>query len=149
MESDAPDGFEGRLATAYADWAKLISSVAASLQSLCFEQGPQPFKHLEQTCGTRRGVLPDPNRNRGRPMDHLFVRHIVPVVLECQWPKLRSLSLLGFAGCSITDVSLEPRRVEELLEPADLSEVLTRRLSPDIEITLDPDNGNRFEYYEG
>lgn len=97
----------------YAELAALLRSVAPSLRRFRFEQGPTnnlgadgwaivPSRQIMQTaCRTRPGALPPPPRVR--PMDVRFVEHLVPAVVESEWPRLERMELVGAAARSRYD----------------------------------------------
>lgn len=79
-------------------------------------------------------------------MDQLFAEHIVPAILGCEWPRLKSLRVCGFRGCNTQELERAHGRTETALEPEELSRLLTRCLGPTVETLLELDNGNLFEY---
>ncbi|KAH4151528.1 hypothetical protein HBI81_066770 [Parastagonospora nodorum] len=86
-EEHGPDSREERL---YRSCARFISSVRKTLRNLNFEQG---YSFNEQTgwdrpWNRREKIFP-------RPMDRIFARFILPVLLEAPWPCMEKMELRG------------------------------------------------------
>lgn len=136
--------FEVHIELAYADWTRLIRSVAHQLEVFHFEQGPSPGS-LHKWPRSGPGRIDNSVPKRGRFMDRCFAEYIFHAILDCGWPELRRMSLFGFKGCNHKETYYTGRRTTKDLEPCDLPELLTHHLGPAVEIAVDPDNGNRFE----
>jgi len=74
----------------YASWARFIASVRHKLQVLAFDQGINInwFNEPKGNC------CPQPRRIH-RPVDRLFVKYILPVLLEEPWPRMKSIQIRG------------------------------------------------------
>jgi hypothetical protein len=76
----------------YASWARFLGSVRGTLQSLHFDQGFNRNDETRPTGGCRPGLR---RRSDHRPMDELFIEHILPVLLEAPWPRMKHVIIRG------------------------------------------------------
>lgn len=86
-EERGPNSREEQL---YQSCARFINSVRETLRKLDFEQG---YSFNEQAQRDRPGywlarIFP-------RPMDRLFARSILPVLMEASWPRMQEMQLRG------------------------------------------------------
>ncbi|KAF2472358.1 uncharacterized protein BDR25DRAFT_13680 [Lindgomyces ingoldianus] len=72
----------------YFSWGQFLKSVRHTLQYFSFEQGDNNNEFI----GDRRGRRP---HQQHRPMDQLFVRWILPVLLEGPWPRMKRMEIRG------------------------------------------------------
>lgn len=83
-----------REARRYREIAQLITATSSILQQLSFTQvpenpGPTQEGHDNQS---------PPRQQTGRPMDGLFLRHILPVLLSEFFPKIIRIKICGVGG---------------------------------------------------
>jgi hypothetical protein len=76
----------------FASWARLLDSVRATLQSFYFEQGVNRNDEAKPKNGPRPGSR---TYSDHRPIDLLFVEHILPVLLEAPWPCMKQMHIRG------------------------------------------------------
>jgi hypothetical protein len=82
---------ESREDRMYKSWARLLSSRRDNLHELFFEQGVSftNFRRREQRS------MYDQFNGEMRPMDRLFVRWVLPVLLEAPWPSMERMDIRG------------------------------------------------------
>ncbi|KAH3992047.1 hypothetical protein HBI24_223110 [Parastagonospora nodorum] len=107
-EEQGPDSREERL---YQSCARFISSVRKTLRKLDFEQG---YSFNEQA----QWVRPSTERKKifPRPMDRIFARFILPVLMDAPWPHMEKMVIRG-VGESTREYT------EEYPMPADTEDV--------------------------
>jgi hypothetical protein len=104
-EPPAPDS---QVVQLYQSYARFIASVRGTLRTLSVEQG-----YCENEQGNLEAAWdPDPVCFP-RPMDELFVRHILPVLEEAPWPCMEKLVLEGVGkACQEFDRKIAPTEKE-------------------------------------
>ena len=75
----------------YMSWARFLDSVRETLLELYYEQ---EYSYNEQRL---RDDFPKPDFFP-RPMDRLFARHILPVLVEAPWPRMHIMDIKGVGG---------------------------------------------------
>jgi hypothetical protein len=108
----------------YAAWARLLRLVKPQLHSFVFEHGTSPLEEDTSPFILRCGGSPLPQSLR--PMDVLFLRELLPVIVQGgkdSWPSLRRLELRGLKRWRSSvirdrDITEEDRRAvgEDLIE---------------------------------
>ncbi|PVH91156.1 hypothetical protein DM02DRAFT_482203, partial [Periconia macrospinosa] len=75
----------------YASWASVLSAVRPTLEEFDFEQG---YNRNDHASPGRPRPIPRP-RSTHRQMDELFVKNILPVLLEAPWPRMKRMHIRG------------------------------------------------------
>ncbi|KAH6876080.1 hypothetical protein BKA58DRAFT_400200 [Alternaria rosae] len=82
--------YEERDEQRFIEWARMISSVRNNLRSLSFKQGRN--RNVDECPrGFRLGKIYE----EYRPMDQLFRRTIMPVLLAGPWPRIKRMEIRG------------------------------------------------------
>jgi hypothetical protein len=95
----------------YASWARFIGSVRPTLELLSFEQGVD-INDAHAPTGSRPG-----RREYHRLIDRLFVKHILPVLIDKPWPKMLSMQIRGVGRHTCVRSRKDPPTEEELSTP--------------------------------
>ncbi|KAI1211543.1 uncharacterized protein F4807DRAFT_393000 [Annulohypoxylon truncatum] len=84
----------------YRELAALVRSVAKTLRVFRFQQGPTEdrYKNGWRHPPHVRGAALRPPQDGLRPMDALFIKHILSSILESKWPRLEKIELFGVAS---------------------------------------------------
>ncbi|CAI6337823.1 unnamed protein product [Periconia digitata] len=82
----------------YASLARVLNSIRPTLEEFKFDQG---INRIEESYIESDGWITRESYQRRdhRQMDCLFLDHILPVLLEAPWPRMKSLHIRG-VGCA-------------------------------------------------
>lgn len=75
----------------YASWAQFMSSVRLGIEFLSFSQGV----NINEAHAPKDSLLRGPQRSEHRPMDRLFLDHILPILVAAPWPKMKRMEIRG------------------------------------------------------
>lgn len=105
--------------TRYEEWAHFIRSVRPTLRTLIFEH------HRAESSRLWRTNRSHPFGARGRPaLWSLFNAHLLPVIIEAPWPRLRRMELAGFHEITRCFACLNPPDFSQWESPHLTFEVL-------------------------
>jgi len=83
----------------YESWARFLGSVRGTLRKFQYEQGYSSNEQVRRYDGWDVSEL----FHFPRPMDRLFARHILPVLLEAPWPRLEKMEIRGVGMAQYED----------------------------------------------
>lgn len=103
----------------YASWARLLDAVRPTLEEFYFDQGYNRNNHASG-ARPRSSNRPTPIY---REMDELFIKNILPVLLEAPWPRIRRMHIRG-VGRRTTRRKIRTKPTKEQLSLPDLFKVI-------------------------
>lgn len=99
----------------YASWASFLGSVQDTLQSFHFDQGFNRNDETRPKGGCRPGMRRSSNH---RPMDELFIEHILPGLLKAPWPRMKHMVIHGVGRKKHTYNSATRPDEEDFADPS-------------------------------
>ncbi|KAH6665120.1 hypothetical protein B0J14DRAFT_428689, partial [Halenospora varia] len=75
----------------YREWAEFIDSHRNAIETLVFEHGLEPEERDTNFPHNRSGRIG--RKQFGRPRDSIFMKHLLPILLNGPGPKLRKLDI--------------------------------------------------------